>query len=84
MNHDLERGDIQLLNNHTMLHNRSEYKEYEEPEKRRHLLRMWLAPDNERELPEQYEDYFGGTKVGHRGGIIVPDMKYNRVPLDAE
>jgi hypothetical protein len=40
---DLQPGDIQLLCNHTNLHARTDYVDYEEPEKRRHLLRLWLS-----------------------------------------
>lgn len=38
-----EPGDIQLLNNHVMLHAREAYVDHPEPERRRHLLRMWIA-----------------------------------------
>ena len=40
---DLLPGDIQLLSNHTNLHARTDYVDYEEPERRRHLLRLWLS-----------------------------------------
>ncbi len=40
---DLEPGDIQLLSNHSCLHARTAYEDYEEPERRRHLLRLWLS-----------------------------------------
>lgn len=40
---DLEPGDIQLLSNHAALHARTAYTDYEEPERRRHLLRLWLS-----------------------------------------
>lgn len=36
-------GDIQLLNNMTMLHARESYTDHPEPERRRHLLRVWIA-----------------------------------------
>jgi len=39
----LERGDIQLISNHTVVHARTEYDDYDEPERRRHLLRLWLS-----------------------------------------
>jgi hypothetical protein len=39
-------GDIQLLKNSVILHKRTAYDDWEEPERRRHLLRLWLAaPD---------------------------------------
>jgi alpha-ketoglutarate-dependent taurine dioxygenase len=40
---DLQPGDIQLLSNHTIIHARTDYEDYEDPAKRRHLLRLWLS-----------------------------------------
>jgi hypothetical protein len=41
-------GDIQLLKNSVILHKRTAYEDWDEPEKKRHLLRLWLAaPDFE-------------------------------------
>ena len=40
---DLAPGDIQWLSNHTILHARTAYEDYEEPERKRHLLRLWLS-----------------------------------------
>ncbi len=40
---DLQPGDIQLLSNHTILHARTEYEDFEDPAQRRHLLRLWLS-----------------------------------------
>uniref|UniRef100_UPI003F49B17E TauD/TfdA family dioxygenase n=1 Tax=Nonomuraea bangladeshensis TaxID=404385 RepID=UPI003F49B17E len=39
----LRAGDLQLLNNHVVLHSRTEYTDHPEPERRRHLLRLWLT-----------------------------------------
>lgn len=38
-----EPGDVQLISNHVTLHARSEYEDGPEPEKKRHLLRLWLS-----------------------------------------
>ena len=39
-------GDIQLLKNSVILHKRTEYDDWDEPDRKRHLLRLWLAaPD---------------------------------------
>ncbi|MFI4988107.1 MAG: TauD/TfdA family dioxygenase, partial [Alphaproteobacteria bacterium] len=46
-----EPGDIQLVHNHTLLHDRTAFEDWPEPEKRRHLLRLWLAPREARPLP---------------------------------
>jgi hypothetical protein len=40
---DFEPGDIQFLNNGRILHAREAYDDWEDPDKRRHLLRLWLA-----------------------------------------
>ena len=38
-----ERGDVQLVSNHVVLHARTAYEDWPEPERRRHLLRLWLT-----------------------------------------
>jgi hypothetical protein len=40
---DLEPGDIQLLSNHSVLHARTDYDDWPEPPRKRHLLRLWLS-----------------------------------------
>ena len=41
-------GDIQLLKNSVILHKRTAYEDWDESERKRHLLRLWLAaPDFE-------------------------------------
>lgn len=40
---DFEPGDVQLLSNHSILHARTEYEDHAEPERKRHLLRLWLS-----------------------------------------
>ena len=36
-------GDVQLLKNSVILHKRTEYEDFPEPERKRHLVRLWLA-----------------------------------------
>ena len=38
-----QRGDIQLLSNHFVLHARTAYEDDAMPARRRHLLRLWLS-----------------------------------------
>ena len=38
-------GDVQLLNNSTVLHSREQYTDHDETDRRRHLLRLWLTTD---------------------------------------
>jgi hypothetical protein len=40
---DFAPGDIQLLSNHTVLHSRTEYEDFDDPAMKRHLLRLWLS-----------------------------------------
>src|SRR3546814_4860663 len=75
-------GDIQFLHNHTLLHDRTAYVDWDEPEKKRHLLRLWLAAPNGRELPAVYAEWYGTITIGDRGGIICDGTRLN-APLDA-
>ena len=65
-----EPGDIQLLNNHLTYHARTSFEDYAEPERKRLLLRLWLAVPGSRPLPDGYELVFGSTEAGAvRGGV---------------
>ncbi|MPZ46095.1 MAG: hypothetical protein GEV05_22465, partial [Betaproteobacteria bacterium] len=44
-------GDIQLINNHITLHARTAFVDYDEPQRQRHLLRMWIAVSDELRRP---------------------------------
>jgi alpha-ketoglutarate-dependent taurine dioxygenase len=39
---DMRRGDMQFVNNRTVLHSRTAFEDHAEPELRRHLLRLWM------------------------------------------
>ena len=41
----LQPGDILFLNNHLIAHDRTEYLDWEKPEQKRHLVRMWVGND---------------------------------------
>lgn len=77
-------GDIQFLNNHWVMHSRTAYEDFPEPERRRHLLRLWLACEDGPELPEVFaRAWQGATGKGRPAGIRVPGVALN-APLDAE
>lgn len=65
---DFQEGDIQFINNHTMMHAREAYEDHDEPGRQRHLLRMWIAvPDAKRRpLAESLADRYRWVQ---RGGI---------------
>ncbi|HKY43100.1 MAG TPA: TauD/TfdA family dioxygenase, partial [Pyrinomonadaceae bacterium] len=77
---DLEPGDIQLVHNHTILHDRTAFEDHPEPDRKRHLLRLWLAPPGARRLPEVYAERFGSITPGDRGGVTVKGSRAT-IPL---
>ncbi len=78
---DLEPGDVQLVHNHTLLHDRTAFEDWDEPARRRHLLRLWLAPPTARALPPVYAQRYGSTVPGERGGVCLPTATLN-LPME--
>lgn len=68
-------GDVQLLSNHFILHSRTSYEDWEQPQRRRHLLRLWLACPGGPELPPFMYERFGKTPSGRPDGIRVPGVE---------
>ena len=78
---DFQPGDIQLVNNHAILHNRTAYEDSPDPRARRHLLRLWLAATNGWALPQaHYARYTTRAANGRPGGITTPQARPH-VPL---
>jgi hypothetical protein len=65
---NFQPGDLQFCNNHVAMHARTAFEDYEEPARRRHLLRLWLSVPNSRPLSPQmghiYKDQRGGAVRG--------------------
>ncbi|CAL6408301.1 unnamed protein product [Bathycoccus prasinos] len=78
----LQSGDIQWLHNHTTFHARSAFKN--ESEFPRHLLRLWLSPENGIKLPDAFKTRFNSTERGspNRGGIKIKDDVKLVCPLE--
>uniref|UniRef100_UPI003F4964A4 TauD/TfdA family dioxygenase n=1 Tax=Cupriavidus necator TaxID=106590 RepID=UPI003F4964A4 len=53
---EFEPGDMQFLSNYTILHSRSAYEDWAEPDRKRHLLRLWLRTPGFARLPPSYSD----------------------------
>jgi hypothetical protein len=68
---ELQPGDIQIVHNHTILHDRTAFEDWPDAERKRHLLRLWLAPSNARPLPPVYAERFGSVVPGERGGVVT-------------
>lgn len=83
LNMEFRRGDVQLVHNHTLLHDRTAFEDWPEPERRRHLLRLWLAPPQARPLPKVFAERYGSLTPGDRGGVTSKTAKLI-APLDAE
>ncbi len=80
---EFQSGDIQIVHNHTILHDRTAFDDWPDAERKRHLLRLWLAPTNARPLPPVYAERFGSVVPGDRGGVVIGEMT-RTAPLDAE
>ena len=77
---NLQPGDIQLLNNHIVLHSRTEYEDHPEPERKRHLFRLWLSLPQAQPLPlgwlDAYKDVDAAcVRGGFRGTGITPAIR---------
>jgi hypothetical protein len=59
---DLVRGDIQLVNNFTTLHARTEYVDHDDPALKRRMLRLWLKLDRRRKIGPHFHEYDGVAK----------------------
>lgn len=77
----LEPGDMQFVYNHSQLHDRTSFIDWPEPEKRRHLMRLWLSIENDRPLPECFVQRYGSIEIGNRGGIVTQQTRLH-APLD--
>jgi len=59
----MEPGDMQFVNNYSVFHSRTHFEDYEEDDKKRHLLRLWLMMPNGRKISPDFEFYIGGVPV---------------------
>ena len=59
---------------HVTLHARTEFEDWPEPERRRHLLRVWLNTPGARPLVPEVEHEISG---------LLPDGVTAKVPLEA-
>jgi hypothetical protein len=75
----LESGEASFLNNYTVMHARSEFDDWEEPEKKRLMLRLWLDVERKaRPVVKQIHIY---ENVAGRSGI---DPQVGRLPAVAQ
>lgn len=68
-------GDMQFLHNHQILHSRTDFEDGPEPARKRHLLRLWIAPHGGRPLPPSFAPRYGSVTPGMRGGIVTGETR---------
>ncbi|KAF7368722.1 Taurine catabolism dioxygenase TauD/TfdA [Mycena venus] len=76
---ELEPGDMQLLNSLVTLHSRTPFKDYEDPDQKRHLMRLWMSIPTSQPLPPRWAEYWGDVRAGavrggYRGSVITPQF----------
>lgn len=72
---DLERGDMLVLNNYTVMHARGEFTNYPEPERIRRLIRLWPAGERFRDVPKTFEHFDGPGVPPQPGKACTFDFK---------
>jgi alpha-ketoglutarate-dependent taurine dioxygenase len=66
----MQPGDILLLNNWVTFHRRTEFVDYPEAARKRHILRAWLSMPNSRPIDRLFKENYGATEAGAiRGGM---------------
>ena len=61
---DVQPGDINILHNHVVLHSRDAFEDWPEPERKRHLYRLWLNDDaHARPMPDVFRENIQGIWV---------------------
>ncbi len=76
----LERGDMQFVNNHVLVHSRTHFEDYDAPERRRHLLRLWLSVPDGRPLCAGMLDAYKSVEPntvrgGFKGQQVGPELR---------
>ena len=84
LEYEWQQGDMNFAHNHQILHARTDYEDYPELDRKRHLLRLWLSTHDGWELPPIFAEKFGSVAMGQRrGGLKVLGLK-ETVPFEAE
>jgi hypothetical protein len=50
----LERGDMIVINNYTVMHARTRFTNFPEPERQRRLVRLWFDAEDFRDVPREF------------------------------
>lgn len=70
----LEPGDMQWVNNHVIMHSRTEYEDWPEPGRERHMLRLWLKVHGFRKLDPRQIDVDPRSGWSRRDGVMPKSL----------
>ncbi|HUD29147.1 MAG TPA: TauD/TfdA family dioxygenase [Novosphingobium sp.] len=75
---DFRPGDIQWLSNYAALHSRTAFDDFPEPQRKRHLLRLWLSSKTSRPVvPGFGKNGVVQHRTAHRDGVEHPDARFS-------
>jgi hypothetical protein len=75
---DFRPGDIQWLSNYAALHSRTEFFDWPEPQRKRHLLRLWLSSKTDRPVVQGFgKNGVVQHRAAHRDGVEHPDARFS-------
>src|SRR5262249_14709980 len=63
----LERGDMIVINNYTVMHARTRFMNFPEPERQRRLVRLWFDAGGFRDVPREF-NLFGENGIPKQEG----------------
>ncbi|MEO6269424.1 MAG: TauD/TfdA family dioxygenase, partial [Lautropia sp.] len=71
----LERGDMIVVNNYTVMHARTRFVNFPEPERRRQLVRLWLDDEGFRDVPPTFNFFRSNDVPKQEGRKATYDFK---------
>jgi len=69
---DMQPGDLAIANNHTLLHGRGDFEDHDDPDLKRHMLRLWVTLPSARAMPPSYA---GTREFGRTYARRMPGAK---------
>ena len=76
---DFREGDMQWVLNYSALHTRTAFEDYPEPERRRHLLRLWLKRSEPRPMVPNFGRHVVQSRELARGTEVPLEKQKFRI-----
>jgi len=71
----LERGEMLVLNNYTVMHARTQFQNFPERERQRRLIRLWLDREGFRDVPREFNHFDTNGVPPQEGAACTYDFK---------